>query len=71
MEDLCETCAERWASTGTPHIDLWIGAATDPGVMSCEEALTPDGLVEVEVDPPSGRPVDTEPLYRDGRCITG
>lgn len=69
MEDLCATCVERWESTGTPHVDLWVGAATDPGVVSCEEALTPADPVEVEVDPPADRPVDTTPLYQDGRCI--
>ena len=71
MEDLCETCVARWESTRTPHIDLWVGAATDAGVLACEEALTPDGPVAVEVDPPSDRPVDATPLYRDGRCIAG
>jgi len=45
MEDLCETCAERWASTGTPHIDLWIGAATDPGVMSDTRSRGPSAGV--------------------------
>jgi hypothetical protein len=70
MEDLCETCIDRWRSTGEPHIDLWIGPATDPAVVACEEALTPDGPVDVEVDPPFDRSVDTTPLYSDGRCIT-
>jgi hypothetical protein len=70
MEDLCESCVARWESTREPHIDLWVGAATDAGVLACEEALTPDGPVDVEVDPPDDRPVDTAPLYQDGRCIT-
>jgi len=70
MEDLCETCVARWDSTRTPHIDLWVGAGTDARVLACEEALTPDGPVAVEVDPPRDRPVDTTPLYGDGRCIT-
>jgi hypothetical protein len=69
MEDLCASCTENWESTGTPHIDLWTGAATDPGVVGCEEALTPDDPVDVELDPPADRPVDTTPLYQDGRCI--
>jgi hypothetical protein len=70
MEDLCTTCIERWESTGAPQIDLWVGPATDPGVVACEVALTPAGPVAVVVDPPSDRPVDTTPLYGDGRCIT-
>jgi hypothetical protein len=71
MEDLCAPCVTRWQATRAPQIDLWIGAATDSAVLACEEDLTPDGLVDVEVDPPLDRPVDTTPLYEDGRCITG
>jgi hypothetical protein len=71
MEDLCASCTERWEESRTPHIDLWTGAATDPGVLACEEALTPSDMVEVEVDPPPDRPVDPTPLYSDGRCIAG
>jgi 3D (Asp-Asp-Asp) domain-containing protein len=64
MEDQCATC-------GDSQIDLYAGSATDSGVIECEEALTPAGRVAVELDPPPGRPVDTTPLYDDGRCITG
>jgi hypothetical protein len=70
MEDLCETCIARWNTTGEPQLDLWVGPAVDPGVVACEENLTPDRPVEVEIGPPSGRPVDTTPLYTEGHCIT-
>lgn len=68
MEDLCASCSDTWSSSGTPHIDLWTGAATESGVTACQEALTPDGQVVVELDPPPDRPVDTTPLYSGGRC---
>jgi hypothetical protein len=71
MEDECATCVRDWENGRVPHIDLWIGAATDPGVVACEDALTPDGVVEVEVAPAADRPVDTAALYADGRCAAG
>ena len=69
MEDDCASCIETWGSTGAHHIDLWTGAATDSGVTACQHALTPEGQVTVEIDPPPGRPVDTRPLYDDGQCL--
>ncbi len=69
MEDSCEACENEWEADRTRHIDLWAGAATDAGVLACEEALTPPGPVTVELDPPPGRPVDTTPFYEDGRCL--
>lgn len=68
MEDLCASCVDRWSASKTPHVDLWVGATTDPNVTSCESALTPDGLVTVEINPPPDLPVDTGPLYENGRC---
>jgi len=39
-------------------------------VLACEDSLTPAEDVEVEIDPPTGRPVRTEPLFDIalGRC---
>jgi hypothetical protein len=71
MEDLCASCVQEWDAGRTFHIDLWSGAATDSGVTACQEALTPDGRVTVELDPPPGRPVDTAPFYEDGVCLAG
>lgn len=71
MEDLCASCVQEWDASRTVHIDLWSGAATDSGVTACQEALTPDGRVTVELDPPPGRAVDTTPFYEDGVCLAG
>jgi hypothetical protein len=70
MEDDCAGCIDDWSSDRTPHIDLWAGNHSGNDFLACENALTPSERVTVEVNPPSGRPVDTRPLY-DGRdCRT-
>ena len=68
MEDDCVACIEDWASSHIPHIDMWTGNYTGEGIISCEEALTPDGRVAVELNPPPGRPVDPRPLYSAKGC---
>jgi hypothetical protein len=68
MEDQCVSCEEEWASRQFPHIDLWAGVATDPGIIDCENALTQDGWTPVIVSPPANLPVDPTPLYENGRC---
>ncbi|RJQ71558.1 hypothetical protein D5S17_27540 [Pseudonocardiaceae bacterium YIM PH 21723] len=69
MEDLCAQCAGEWP-TGYRHIDLWTGNSTNPAILKCEEALTPDGQVQAIVDPPSNLPVVPGPLFNDatGQC---
>lgn len=68
MEDDCAGCIADWGSHRTPHIDLWTGNHSGNDFLACENALTPDGRVTVEVNPPPGRPVDTRPLYDGSRC---
>jgi hypothetical protein len=68
MEDDCVSCIADWQATRLAHIDLWTGAYDGPGVLRCEDALTPSGRVTVEVDPPPERPVDPRPLYAAGAC---
>lgn len=63
MEDSCAPCVGEWTSSREPHVDLWVGNATTEDVLWCESVLAPDGRVPVEVDPPAGRPVDSEVLY--------
>jgi 3D (Asp-Asp-Asp) domain-containing protein len=62
MEDDCEDCIAEWGAHRRPHIDLWM-AATGSTLPACEQTLTPDAPVPVEINPPAGRPVDTRPLY--------
>ena len=61
MEDDCAQCITDWRSSRTPHIDLWTGNYQGSALIACENALTPDGRVAVEVNPPPGRPVDPRP----------
>lgn len=68
MEDDCAACIAEWRSSRTPHIDLWTGNYTGAGIIRCEETLTPDGRVAVELNPPPGRPADPRPLYSAKGC---
>jgi hypothetical protein len=68
MEDDCAECIDDWAETRTPHVDLWVSNTSDPAVLACEAALTPDGPDTIIVNPPADLPVDLKPLFADGRC---
>ncbi|MGD9530515.1 MAG: hypothetical protein AB7V44_27470, partial [Pseudonocardia sp.] len=70
MEDDCEECIAEWKRDHHGHVDLWVSAATDPGVITCEEALTQDGPETIEINPPADRPVDPRPLHdaASGAC---
>jgi len=70
MEDDCAQCITDWRSSRRPHIDLWTGDFQGSALLACENALTPDGLVAVEVNPPPGRPVDPRPLFNGRGCTT-
>ena len=70
MEDDCAQCITDWRSSRTPHIDLWTGDYQGSALLACENALTPDGRVAVEVNPPPGRPVDPRPLFNGRGCTT-
>jgi hypothetical protein len=70
MEDDCAECIDDWKATKRPRVDLWTSATTDRRVLACEEALTPDGLVSVQINPPPDRPVDPRPLFDAGHCLT-
>jgi len=62
MEDDCEECIDEWGADHHPHVDLWTGA-TGSKLLACENTLTPDDPVALEINPPSDRPVDLRPLY--------
>lgn len=69
MEDDCADCISEWGHNRCAHVDLWTAPA-GAGLGSCEEALTPDRPVLLQINPPAARPVDTRPLYdaTSGRC---
>jgi len=62
MEDDCADCIEQWEHRRVAHVDVWAGMS-GPGLLACEQALTPDAPVPLEVNPPPGRPTDPRPLY--------
>ena len=63
MEDDCADCIEQWEHGRVAHVDVW-GGMSGPGLLACEQALTPDAPVTLEVNPPPGRPTDPRPLCR-------
>jgi hypothetical protein len=69
MEDDCASCIDEWESSERPHIDLWTGDFSGDDFLACQNALTPDGKVTVELNPPPGRAVDTRPLYGSSGCL--
>jgi len=68
MEDDCAQCITDWRSSRRPHIDLWTGDFQGAALLACENALTPDAPVAVELNPPPGRPVDPRPLFNGRGC---
>jgi len=65
IEDECASCT-------ADHIDVWISSDGSHGqaVLQCEDAWTPDGLIDIEVTPARDRPVDRRPFFdmRTGVC---
>ncbi|WP_437590727.1 hypothetical protein [Sorangium sp. So ce1000] len=65
VEDTCASC-------GSEQIDIWMESdgRFDEQVIACEEAWTPEEALEVEIDPPAGRPVSETPFFdkNSGRC---
>jgi hypothetical protein len=68
MEDDCAPCIDEWNANRNPHVDLWMAGSKDPVVQDCEAALTPDDPDTVIINPPANLPVDTKPLFVDGKC---
>jgi hypothetical protein len=68
MEDDCAPCIEEWGATKRAHVAFWIGGGTDARVTACEDSLTSGRPVMLQYDPPPGLPVDTRPLYANGKC---
>lgn len=72
-----DTCAVSWTATdgcgAVSHVDLYMGnPSSSQAVLACEDALTPDGVSPIEVDPPADRPYDPAPLWvqATGTCHT-
>jgi hypothetical protein len=65
VEDECADCTAQWDRARVGHIEIWTGTS-GPALLACQEALTPDGPVTIEVYPPPGRPTDPRPLHIPG-----
>ena len=69
MEDGCVACSEDSAN-GIAHVDLWMGPSSrqpETVLRNCQNAITRSSAT-IEISPGSGRPVDTTPMFTDGRC---
>jgi 3D (Asp-Asp-Asp) domain-containing protein len=65
MEDDCVECDSDWTSSHKWHVDLWMnsnGTENASALGDCEDAWTRSSTT-VEVDPPDGRTVTTQPLF--------
>lgn len=77
MEDQCYECILNWKNK-LFHIDLWMGPSSEQNALSlygCQYQLTQGdnaaaGTGVIIVNPPSDLPVETIPIYRDGKCTT-
>lgn len=71
-----EECQNDWKKHKRYHFDLWMGPdkmTPGPAITACENAMTQDAEVFL-IDPPSGLPVITTPIYAtngtgNGTCI--
>lgn len=75
MMDYCQECAQGWRSHhGQYHFDLWMGSDSVPtnpaNLIACEDTMTRSN-VTVIINPSSGMPVDTTPLFNANanQCI--
>jgi len=73
MEDLCIGCVENWENDGRVHVDIWMesdSATNESKLFDCMGYYTHKSI-EIENNPPSGRPVDTRLLFNPltGECL--
>ncbi len=68
MEDGCVECTADW-NNRKYHVDLWMGPSAlqpEPALDDCEAAIT--GNFQIIPTPAPDLPVDTTPMFSDGRC---
>lgn len=87
MEDGCDECSADWSGKGPnggpklAHFDLWLGGkgGNPMKAIECENALTnytasnTPSMEPVVIDPPSGEPYDSAPIFNTstGGCYGG
>ena len=73
LEDLCTGCVENWQDKGQIHVDIWMESDTNftEVLNKCMGRWTRVS-VEIENDPPPGRPVQTQLLFNPstGECLS-
>ena len=73
MEDVCAGCVENWKNNGRIHVDIWMesGSTFESELSKCQGYWT-RRKVEIEIDPPRGKVVDTKPLFNNlnGACLS-
>jgi hypothetical protein len=77
MEDQCAECITDWKKKEY-HVDLWMGPSYEQNakpLYACEDKLTQGngpghGTGTIIVNPAHDLPVDTTPLYLNGKCTT-
>jgi hypothetical protein len=65
MEDECVACVSDWQTSNKYHFDFWMNTnatCNEADSLSCEDKWTKDSTT-VEINPPSGRQVDTTPIF--------
>jgi hypothetical protein len=65
MEDDCAQCDSDWSGSMKRHIDVWMnsnGTESSNALIMCEDQWTQSAAM-VEVNPPAGRTVTTDPLF--------
>ncbi len=65
-----DSCAVSWTAPNgcgaATHVDLYMGNPSGTkDVLTCEDALTPDGLAPIVVNPAPDLPVDPAPLWME------
>lgn len=70
MEDDCAACDSDWSSSGSYHVDLWIGPESSSNTTkldNCENYITRDSP-SIIISPASTKTVDTTPLFKNNTC---
>lgn len=72
MEDTCATCIRDWQTKKKYHIDIWMESDEKhkDALEQCEEKWTREAT-PIEINPPTSRPVNTQPLFdsKTGTCL--
>jgi len=70
MEDGCAECTADWKNGKIWRTDLFMGPndalQPEPALANCESRITRHA--DLYINPGPGYPVDSRPMFIDGRC---